>query len=101
MELKGLQIKEGEGGCTISLKVIPKASRTQITGVEAGALKLKVQAPPVEGAANEAVVEYLAKCLRKSKSSIDLIKGRQSRHKVIHITGISSMEVMKMMENQK
>ncbi len=100
MDLKGLRVKEGESGCSLSLKVIPRAARTQIIGVEAGVLKIKVQAPPAEGAANEAVIELLAKWLRKPKSSIVLIKGEQSRHKVVRISDIKALDIVKAVENQ-
>ena len=100
MDLKGLRVKEVEGGCSLPLKVIPRAPRTQIVGVEAGVLKIRVQALPVEGAANEAVIEFLAQWLRKPKSSIVLIKGERSRNKVVRIKDVNVSNIVKAIENQ-
>lgn len=83
-----------KGGCLISLKVIPRSSRDQIVGTEQGALKLKLQAPPVEGAANEAVLEFFSKCLRRPKSTLKLVAGHRSRHKRLMIQGMKASEVL-------
>jgi uncharacterized protein (TIGR00251 family) len=61
--------------------------------VEQGALKIKLQAPPVEGAANEALLEYLSKCLKRPKSSLALVSGPQSRHKRVKIVGMKATDV--------
>lgn len=82
-----------EGGCLLSLKVVPRSSQNQIVGMEQGVLKIKLQAPPVEGAANEAVLKFLAKCLRKPKSTLTLVSGFQSRNKRVKIPGMKSTEV--------
>jgi len=94
MNFKNLQLREADGGCSISLKVIPKSSRNQVAGVEGGVLKIKIQAPPVEGAANEAVIKFLSGLFHQPKSSILVIKGQQSRHKVIRIKGAQVKEIL-------
>lgn len=86
-------IVDFDEGCLLSIKVIPRSSRNQIMGVEQGELKIKLQAPPVEGAANEAVLEFLSKCLKKSKSSLTLVSGHQSRHKRVKIQGVKAVDV--------
>ncbi|HUO58606.1 MAG TPA: DUF167 domain-containing protein [bacterium] len=88
-----------EGDSFLSLKVIPKASRNGVVGVEAAELKIKVQAPPVEGAANEAVVQFLSKLLDRPKSSVDVIKGEKSRHKVVKIKGIPPAKILEVLKH--
>jgi hypothetical protein len=94
MDFTGIELREKDGNCSISLKVIPKSSRNQVVGVEGGVLKIKIQAPPVEGAANEAVVEFLSGIFKKPKSSILLMKGQLSRYKVIKIKGVRAKDVL-------
>lgn len=95
MEKKGSFLRESRDDCTLTLKVIPRSSRDQIVGEEQGALKIKVQAPPVEGAANDAVVDLLAEWVQRPKKSLSVISGHQSRHKVVRILGIKASEVLK------
>lgn len=87
-------VVDAEGGCLLSLKVIPRSSRNQVVGIEQGVFKLKLQAPPVEGAANEAVLEFLAKVFRKPKSSLALVSGHQSRYKRVKILEMRASEVI-------
>ncbi len=96
----GLKIKETTGGCSFFLKVVPRSSRNQIMGVENGELKIKIMAPPVEGAANEAVVEFVARCLKISKSSLFVAKGERSRHKVIQVLEMGSRELLEKLKKQ-
>ena len=82
-------VEDGDA-CLLSIKVVPRSSRNQIVGFEQGVLKIKVQAPPVEGAANEAVLELLSKQLKRPKSSLEVAAGISSRHKKIRLTGIKA-----------
>ncbi len=93
MDLNGLSIKETENGCTLTVKVIPRSSRDGIMGVENGELKIKLSAPPVEGAANEAAIGYLAGILKRPKKGLEIIRGEKSRHKVIRIQGLGPGEL--------
>lgn len=81
-------------GCLLSLKVVPRSSRNQIVGVEQGVLKVKLLAPPVEGAANEALLEFLAKILKRPKTYLVLVSGFQSRNKKAKITGMKAAEIL-------
>lgn len=71
----------------ISVYVQPKASRNQVVGLHDRSLKIKVNAPPVDGEANEAVIEFLADILRVPKSSLHLLRGQTSRQKTIEYKG--------------
>ena len=81
-------------GVTISLHVQPKASRTEVVGRVGDSLKLRVAAPPVEGAANDEIVRWLSRLLRVPKSSIEIVSGDRSRKKVVLVTGIGTDEVL-------
>jgi hypothetical protein len=75
-------------GVLFRVKVTPRASKTQIIGWVQGVLKLKVQAPPVEGAANEAVVRFLAETLDVAKSRVRVVRGETAREKTLRIDGL-------------
>jgi uncharacterized protein len=76
-------------GTLLSLKVIPRASKNEIGEALGAELKLKVTAPPVDSAANRAVIEFLAAILRCPKSAVILIRGETSRHKTILVKGLT------------
>lgn len=73
----------------ICLYVQPGASQTQIAGRHDGLIKVRVAAPPVEGAANQALVEFVAKRLEIAKSRVRVVAGLTSRRKVLEIDGVS------------
>jgi len=72
-------------GTLIQIYVQPRASRTKIAGVFDGALKIAVQAPPVDGEANSAVIEWFADFLKIPKQAIALVKGEKGRRKTVLI----------------
>ena len=78
---------------TIKVRVNPRSSRNQITGWQDDVLSIKLTAPPVEGAANKACIEFLADQLGVKKSQIVLVSGDTSRNKVFEITGIGDAEI--------
>ena len=78
----------------LRIKVIPGAQRTEVIGWMAnGVLKVRVQAPPEKGKANEELVKYFAKQLRLSRSEISIIKGRGSREKTLGLPDIDMGEI--------
>ena len=80
-------------GATFSVKVHPRARKNAITGEIGDALKLALTAPPVEGAANDACVRFLAELLEVPRSSVTIAAGESSRQKVIRVVGLSAAEV--------
>jgi uncharacterized protein len=86
-------LKPHPEGTLLSLKVIPRASRNEIGEPLGAELKIKVTAPPVDSAANRAVLEFLANTLNTSKSNITLTRGETARHKTILIKGLSPEQV--------
>ncbi len=88
------QFGEGKGGAALPVKVVPRASKNEIVGVgEDGTLRIRVTAPPVEGAANEAVVALLAEVLGIAKSNIDIVAGLTGTSKLVSIIGIDPAQV--------
>jgi uncharacterized protein (TIGR00251 family) len=81
----GLEIHERSGAVRIAVKVQARSSRDEIVGVLAGALKVKLTAPPVDGAANEALIELLSSELGVPKRRISIVGGETSKSKLIEI----------------
>ena len=88
------ELNEKDGAVTIKVKVQPRAPRTEIVGEHAGALKLRVAAPPVDGKANQECIRFLAKLFKVSATSVEIISGDSSRDKVIRIRSISARRVL-------
>ncbi|MFA9408885.1 MAG: DUF167 domain-containing protein [Candidatus Dadabacteria bacterium] len=78
-----------ENSVNIQVQIQPKSSRNQIAGFHDGRLKIKIAAPPVDGKANESLIEFLAKTFKTSKSNIEILKGHTSKLKTIKLSGIS------------
>ena len=74
-------------GISFNIHVQPRASRNEFKGIHGNALKLLITAPPVEGEANNACIEYISKVLKTSKSNIKIISGEKNRLKVIKVSG--------------
>ena len=86
-------LKDTPTGVVLCLKVQPRASRTEIGKVEGAELKVKVTAPPVDSAANEAVLRLLSDLLDRPRGAVELIRGQTSRHKQVLIRGTTPERV--------
>lgn len=80
-------------GVRLRLHVQPRASQTAIAGLHGGALKVRLPAPPVDGAANDALIRFLAERLGVARSAITLESGAAARTKVVHVAGVTRAEV--------
>jgi len=80
---------------TFAVKVHPRAKKNAITGELGDALKISLTAPPIDGKANEACIEFFAKLLKVPRSSVTIASGHTSRSKVIRVAGLSAEEVRK------
>lgn len=69
----------------IAVHVQPNASRTEITGVVEGALKIRLHAPPVDGKANDALISFMAERLKVAKRDVDVSRGHGSRQKMLEV----------------
>lgn len=83
-----MMFHESRDGITFDVKVIPRAKRDEIVGVEGDAVKIRLNAPPVEGRANDALVKFLAEVLRIPRAQIEIVRGETSRHKVVRVRGV-------------
>ncbi len=78
-------ITETDKGTVINIRLIPRASTNKVAGVLDDAIKIRLQAPPVEGKANKALIKFLAKLLKVPAAHIELISGETNRNKRILI----------------
>lgn len=78
---------------TVALRVVPRAPRTELAGRHGDRLKLKVKAPPVEGAANAAVLRFVAERCGVRAGDVELLHGVRSRDKVVLIRGVPAAAV--------
>ena len=88
-----MELKQVPGGVLLPVRVQPRASRDQVVGAEGEALKVRLTAPPVDGAANQALVKFLAKALGVSKGRLSLVSGQKSRHKLVRVEGLDPSQV--------
>ena len=78
-----IPIRKHPQGLTFNVKVQPRSSKNEISGIHAQTLKVKLTAPPVDNAANKMCITFLAKCLDIPRSCIEILSGRKSRTKLI------------------
>ena len=79
---------------TVSVRVVPRSSNEGVAGFEEGVVRIRLNAPPVEGQANEALIRFLAKALGVPKSRIALVAGEKGRNKILRVDGISREALM-------
>ena len=83
-------IHEKQGAVTFAVKVHPRSNQDAITGKLGDALKLSLTAPPIDGRANQACIDFFAKLLKVPKSSVTIASGASGRNKVIRVAGVSA-----------
>lgn len=86
--------KKGGGGVVLALRVRPCSTRQGIGPVEGDTVTVRLNAPPVEGKANKALVSLLAESLDIAKSRIEIVSGARGRNKVVSVEGLSPADVM-------
>ena len=92
-------IKETSEGLVLSILATPRASKSKIVGEHDGRLKVALKAPPVDGAANQELVDFLAKCLALPKRDIRLVSGESGRRKSVVIANLSRPKLIQMLES--
>jgi len=85
-----IPLQQEKGSVSFAVRVHPRARQNAITGEVGDALKLSLTAPPVEGKANEACIEFFAKLLKVPRSSVTIAAGQTSRNKRIRIAGLTA-----------
>jgi len=86
-------LRETPGGTLLAVKLQPRASKNEIGEALGDELKIKVTAPPVDAAANQALIELLAETLGCPRGKVELIRGQTSRHKTILLHGFKPAEI--------
>jgi uncharacterized protein (TIGR00251 family) len=86
-------LRQTNHGVVLALHIQPGAKNTEIAGEHGDALKIRLAAPPVDGKANECLIEFIAELIRLPKSSVRLLSGHGSRKKRIEIVGMGVDEV--------
>jgi len=82
-----INFTESEDQLIFPIRVVPRASKSEIVGEVDGSLKVRISAPPVDGAANDEVVKILAKAFGVAKSNVSIISGETSKTKRIRVIG--------------
>ena len=97
-----IPLHETAKGISFAVKVHPRARKNAVTGIVGDALKLALTAPPVEGRANQAVIEFFAELFAIPRSSVTIASGETSRNKIVRIAGVSKpVAEQKLAENLK
>ena len=86
-------LKPISNGVELSLLVQPRASRTRLAGEHAGLLKIQLAAPPVDGEANAALLDFISKLLGVPKRQLELASGETSRRKRLQVSGVDAAHV--------
>jgi uncharacterized protein (TIGR00251 family) len=92
-------IRETPEGVVFKAAIQPKAAKNEIVGLKGDALKVKLTAPPVEGAANRMCVEFLARCLKVRKSDIEIVRGKGSRNKQVLVRSATRKKIESLLKD--
>lgn len=93
VDVASLLVTDRAGGVRFEVHAKPRASRSRVVGVRAGALEVSLAAPPADGAANAELVRVLAEALGVRRSEVALVHGTASRTKLVEVTGLDAREV--------
>jgi uncharacterized protein (TIGR00251 family) len=88
---------EKDNGLILTVRVVPRASKTEIAGALGGALKVRIASPPVDGAANAELVKFLSKTFGVAKTEIEIISGETSKTKQIRISNLKSEKFLEIL----
>ena len=92
-----IPIHDTQDGATFAVKVQPRAKKNAISGELGDALKLSLTAPPVDGQANHACIEFFSKLLKVPRSSVTIASGESSRRKIIRVAGLSAADLRRLL----
>lgn len=96
-------VRDSAQGATFAVKVHPRAKKTEITGILGeganAALKVSLCAPPLDGRANEELIEFFAKLAGAPRSAVSVLAGAQSRTKVLRIAGRSAEDLLRLLKD--
>lgn len=90
------RVEERDGRVRFAVHVQPRASRSEIAGVHGEAVKVRLTAPPVDGAANAALVAFLAEVFCVTRNAVRVVAGEKSRSKVVEIVGVERGDIYRL-----
>jgi uncharacterized protein len=93
-----IQISEKDDHIEFAIRVVPRASKTEVAGEMGGAVKVRVASPPVDGAANNELIGFLAKKLKVAKANIVLVSGDTSRSKLFRVYDVNARQLRDALE---
>jgi uncharacterized protein (TIGR00251 family) len=79
----------------ITVRVQPRAKRDEVTGERAGAIVIRLKAPPVDGKANAALIAFIAKAANVPRSHVEILKGAAAREKVVRVSGVAQQDLLR------
>jgi uncharacterized protein (TIGR00251 family) len=79
---------------TVSVRVLPRSSKEGVAGFEGGVVRIRLNAPPVEGKANDALVRFLAKAVGVPRDRVTLVTGERGRSKIVRVAGVTREALM-------
>jgi len=79
---------------TVSVRVVPRSSKEGVAGFEGGVVRIRLNAPPVEGKANEALIRFLARAVGVPRSHVTLVTGERGRSKIVRVAGVTREALM-------
>ncbi|HEX7530537.1 MAG TPA: DUF167 domain-containing protein [Pyrinomonadaceae bacterium] len=88
-----IQYSEKDRGLTFAVRIVPRASRSEIAGEYNGALRIRIAAPPVEGAANRELIRLLARMFNLPQNAVAIVSGAGSKNKIVRIVGADSAKL--------
>jgi uncharacterized protein (TIGR00251 family) len=91
-----IQYSEEDCGLTFAVRVVPRASISKIVGEYNGALRIRIAAPPVDGAANRELIRVLAKNFKLPQNAVDIVSGLSSKSKIVRIQGADAASLKRL-----
>ena len=88
-----IQYSEEGRGLTFAVRVVPRASRSEIAGEYNGALRVRIAAAPVEGAANRELIKVLAKSFKLPQNAVEIVSGANAKNKIVRIRGANAAKL--------
>ena len=95
-----LHVTEADGAITFDVQVVPRASRDRLGPVHGDRLKVQLTAPPVDGAANDALVQLVAKALGRPRGDVAIVRGHSGRKKTVRVAGATRDALLHRIEEE-
>lgn len=93
--------RDAGSAAMLSVRIQPRASKNEIIAMEDGGLKIRLTAPPVDGAANEALVRFLADTFSVTRSQVEIVSGHTAKNKIVRIGGITREDAERVLKIQQ